>query len=154
MDVFFSLLPADNKNNRCSFDDFFLLPFSCHPWNKKNKNTGLETNPDIFTTRIMFYTTVKRKNRPLECFNRKSASCYRTVAQRAEVVFADLVLQRAVFTHAAHPELVLLDRQTGHDAHGQFAFWPKSKKNKKKQINKKKQKKKQRKLWSKNRGRK
>lgn len=97
---------------------------------EKYKNTALKTNPDIFTTIITFYTAVKRKNRPLECFNRKSASCYRTVAQRAEVIFADLILQRAVFTHAAHPELILLDGQTGHDAHGQFPFRPRRKKNK------------------------
>lgn len=95
----------------------------------------MKTNPDIFTTIITFYATVKRNYLDIrvsqqEVFLWKSASCYRTVAQRAEVIFADLVLQRAVFTHAAHPELVLLDRQTGHDAHRQFPFRPKSKKNK------------------------
>lgn len=83
----------------------------------------------------MFHTTVKRNDLDMRVFQQeaflwRSASCYWTVAQRAEVIFADLVLQRAVFTNAAHPEVVLLDRQTGHDAHGQFPFRPKSKNNK------------------------
>lgn len=48
------------------------------------------------------------------------------MAQRAEVVLADLVFHCAVFAHAAHPELVLLDGQPRHDAHGQFPLGTKS----------------------------
>lgn len=55
---------------------------------------------------------------------RARASCYRTVTQRTEVVFADLVLLSAVFTHTAHPGLVVLDRLTRRNAHGKLPFHP------------------------------
>lgn len=56
------------------------------------------------------------------------ASCHRSVTQWAAVVFADLLPQSAVFTHTAHPELVLLDRLARHDAGGQLPLRPEKKK--------------------------
>lgn len=46
------------------------------------------------------------------------------MTQRTEVVFADLVLLSAVFTHTAHPGLVVLERLTCGNAHGKLPFVP------------------------------
>lgn len=54
--------------------------------------------------------------------------CYSTVTEWAEVVFADLVLLSTVFTHTAHPGLVLLNWLTSCNAHGKLPFSPKREK--------------------------
>lgn len=61
------------------------------------------------------YNAVKCEH---EVFSGDGASRHRRVTQRAAAVFADLLRQSAVFTHTAHPELVLLDRLARHNAGG------------------------------------
>lgn len=51
-------------------------------------------------------------------------SRYGRVAQWAAVVFADFLIMRAVFAHTADPKVVLLDRQTCHDAATTFFLRP------------------------------
>lgn len=109
--------------------DKIFFPFAAVYILFKYKSKRLFPKTDIFRTVTPgFYGTVTQKESLLKCRDGKfsSASCYWTVAQRAEVVLADFVFHRAVLAHAAHPELVLLDGQAGHDAHGQLPLRAKS----------------------------
>lgn len=49
---------------------------------------------------------------------------YRSVAQRAAVIFADFLIMSTVFAHTANPTTVLLDRQTSYDASAKFFLHP------------------------------
>lgn len=49
---------------------------------------------------------------------------YRSVAQRAAVIFADFLIMSAVFAHTANPTTVLLDRQTSYDASAKSFLHP------------------------------
>lgn len=86
----------------------------------------------MYVTIYIFYKLIKKhapfQRAQLWSRHRHRASCNRTVTQRAEVIFADLMFRSTVFTHAAHPELVFLDRQTSHNAHGYFPFHPREEK--------------------------
>lgn len=61
---------------------------------------------------------------------------YRSVAQRAAVIFADFLIMSAVFAHSANPTAVLLDRQTSHDASAKSFLHPDKIRRKKKQRQK------------------
>lgn len=68
--------------------------------------------------------TITTKQHQFEVLLWVWALCHSTVTQRAEAVFADLVLLSTVFTHTAHPGLVLLNWLTCCNAHGKFPFNP------------------------------